>query len=95
MPIIVSDERGRITLGKDVIDKYGKEFYVVRAPKEVVLIPVAKDPVKDLQELGKHAGIDRYTIRELKEIARKEAEKESAKNLQRPQKLKRRAKRRK
>lgn len=77
----MADERGRIIFGTKFLDKYGKKFAVVGTPKEIVLIPIAKDSLAELRRLGKEAGIDRYTLTELKRIAREEAEKEALSNL--------------
>ena len=77
MKTISADERGRIILGTKFLHKYGKKFAVVGTPKEIVLIPIAKDPVAELTKIGRESGIDKYTIAELKKIARDEAEKEA------------------
>lgn len=76
MKTTLADERGRIVLGTKFLHKYGKKFAVVGTPKEIVLVPIAKDPIAELKKLGKEAGIDKYTLAELKKIATKEAEKE-------------------
>jgi len=66
---IECDDRGRILLPKDVRDRYGKEFVLVKAPDEVVLIPVPKDPLKTLQEEGKKLP-KHMSVIELKKMAR-------------------------
>lgn len=71
-----ADERGRITLGSKVVDKFGRKFAIVTTARDVVLVPIAEDPLAELQRLGKEAGIDRYTLKELRQMAREEAEKE-------------------
>ena len=76
MKTILADERGRITLGTGLLDKYGNKFAVVDAEKEIVLVPVAKDPLLELRSIGKKAGIDKYTLAELKKMAREQAKKE-------------------
>lgn len=77
MKTVLADNRGRIVLGTKLLHKYGKKFAVVGTPKEIVLVPIAKDPVAELTRLGKEAGIDKYTLAELKKMAREEAEKEA------------------
>ena len=77
MKTVLADDRGRIVLGTKILHKYGKKFAVVGTPKEIVLVPIPKDPVADLRRLGKESGIDKYTLAELKKIAREEAEKEA------------------
>ncbi|MBI2653608.1 AbrB/MazE/SpoVT family DNA-binding domain-containing protein [Candidatus Woesearchaeota archaeon] len=77
MKTVLADNRGRIVLGTKFLDRYGRKFAVVGTPKEIVLIPIAKDPLAELRKLGKEAGIDKYTLAELKKMAREEAEKEA------------------
>lgn len=77
------DERGRITLGLKMVDKHGDKFAVISHGKEIVLVPIPKDPLAELRRLGKEAGIDRYTIKELREMALQDAEKEAMKSVRR------------
>ena len=81
MKTVFADDRGRIILGTKFLHKYGKKFAVISAPKEIVLVPIAKEPLARLKEIGKEAGIDKYTLKELKAMAREEAEKEITKNV--------------
>ena len=75
MPVVECDERGRLVVPKDVREKYGNAFYVVKGLGKVVLIPVAKDPLKDLEELGEK--LPELSVKEIKERARKRALKEA------------------
>lgn len=77
MKTALADERGRIVFGTKFLHKYGKKFAVIGTPKEIVLVPIAKDPVAELTKIGREAGIDKYTLTELKKIAREEAEREA------------------
>lgn len=45
-----------------------------------------KDPIAELAKIGKKAGIDKYSIKELRQIAREEAEKEALSYLQKMKK---------
>lgn len=83
MKATLADERGRITLGAKVVERYGKKFAVVETPRDVVLVPISKDPLAELRRLGKEVGIDRYTIKELRRMALEEAEKEAMTNVRR------------
>ena len=82
----MADERGRITLGSKIMERYGKKFAVVETERDIVLVPIAQDPLKELQKIGKEAGIDKYTIKELREMALEEAEKEVGRKLERVRK---------
>ena len=75
MKTVLADTRGRIVLGTKLLHKYGKKFAVVGTPKEIVLVPIAKEPLKELARLGKASGIDNYTISELRRMAGEEARK--------------------
>ncbi|HZX44249.1 MAG TPA: AbrB/MazE/SpoVT family DNA-binding domain-containing protein [Candidatus Nanoarchaeia archaeon] len=77
MKTVSADERGRITLGSDMLDRYGKKFIVIAAEKEIVLVPIAEDPLGELKKIGKSAGIDSFTFKELKRMAKEEASKEA------------------
>jgi hypothetical protein len=83
MRSLMADERGRITLGAKIIEEYGKRFAVVRHRKDIVLVPLPEDPLATLRKLWKGAGIDKYSAKELKKMAREEAEKEAVSNVRR------------
>ena len=81
MKAALVDERGRITLGSKIVDRFGRRFAIVTTARDIVLVPIAKDPLAELQRLGKEAGIDKYTLKELKEMTREEAQKEISKHV--------------
>lgn len=83
MKTVLADDRGRIVLGTKILHKYGKKFAVIGTPKEIVLVPIAKDPLSELKRISKESGIDEYTISELRKIAKQDASKEalSSKNV--------------
>ena len=76
MRTALADHRGRITLGAKVLKEFGRRFAVVTAGEEVVLVPIPKDPLAELKRIGKKAGIDKYTLKELRRMAREESEQE-------------------
>ena len=47
------DSKHRITFPKDIVDKYGTVFAIVRLRDEVLLKPLPKDPLKALQKEGR------------------------------------------
>ena len=51
--ISVLDSKRRITFSKDIVDKYGTSFAIVRLRDEVLLKPIPKDPLKALQKEGR------------------------------------------
>ncbi|MBI1971673.1 MAG: AbrB/MazE/SpoVT family DNA-binding domain-containing protein [Candidatus Aenigmarchaeota archaeon] len=90
--VAVCDERGRITIGKEATDKLGRKFHVVVMPREIVLIPVSKDPLKELAAMGKKIP-NHLKLEDLKKIAEEEAYKEAAGNWERLQKLNKKSRR--
>ncbi|MBI4016391.1 MAG: AbrB family transcriptional regulator [Candidatus Aenigmarchaeota archaeon] len=74
--VISCDDRGRVLLPQEVRKQYGNEFHLVRTRDELLLIPVSKNPIRELAELGRKAGIARLSLSRLKEEIRKQAEKE-------------------
>ena len=47
------DSKRRITFPKDIAEKYGSAFVIVRLRDEVLLKPMTRNPVKALQKEGK------------------------------------------
>ena len=68
------DEEGRIRLGPGVRQRYGRRFFVVEAPGELVLLPVAEDPLKDLQEIGR--SLKGLSVEDLKRRIDEQAQRE-------------------
>ncbi len=83
MKTVLADKRGRIVLGTKLLHRYGRKFAIVSTQKEIVLVPISKNPVDELTRLSKEAGIDKFTLAELKKMAREEAEKEAFSNVRR------------
>ncbi|HUY70400.1 MAG TPA: hypothetical protein VMV00_02425 [Candidatus Baltobacteraceae bacterium] len=81
MAILKIDERCRVTIGKKAVARYGKRFWMLDTPDGIVLVPVPKDPIKELEALGKRSGIGRYTMEEVKKIIEAEAKKEALRGL--------------
>jgi len=44
------DDRGRLYLPKDVREKYGDRYRIVRLKSGIKLVPVADDPLEALRE---------------------------------------------
>lgn len=61
------DDRGRLTLPKDLRDRYGDSYRIVDVHGGIKLIPVADDPLKALRE--EFADVDK-TADELRGEAR-------------------------
>ncbi len=71
--IIRCDSKGRIYLAEEIRSFYGRKFVIVKAPKELILLPVPEDPVKDLEDIGQK--LPAKSIEHLKEKILKRARK--------------------
>jgi len=70
MSDITLDDRGRLTLPKEIRERYGDRYHVVQLPDGVKLVPVADDPLEALRE--EFADIE-ASAEELREEAREAA----------------------
>ncbi|AEA46524.1 AbrB/MazE/SpoVT family DNA-binding domain-containing protein [Archaeoglobus veneficus] len=51
--LIKVDSRGRLYIPKKIRGKLGNEVYLVEMDDGIVIIPKPRDPVKELEEIGK------------------------------------------
>jgi bifunctional DNA-binding transcriptional regulator/antitoxin component of YhaV-PrlF toxin-antitoxin module len=73
------DERGRLYLPKEVRERYGERFRIVRLHDGIKLLPVPDDPVEDLAEALEP--IKEATPADLSEAAEEEAMREITDDL--------------
>ena len=64
------DDRGRLTLPKELRERYGDRYHIVELHDGIKLIPVAEEPLEALRE--EFTDVDR-TAEELREEAREAA----------------------
>ncbi|WP_306059353.1 AbrB/MazE/SpoVT family DNA-binding domain-containing protein [Natronococcus wangiae] len=64
------DDRGRLTLPKEVRERYGERYHIVQLHDGIKLVPVADDPLDALRD--EFADIDK-SADELREEARETA----------------------
>jgi bifunctional DNA-binding transcriptional regulator/antitoxin component of YhaV-PrlF toxin-antitoxin module len=64
------DDRGRLTLPKEIRERYGDRYHVVDVHDGIKLIPVADDPLDALRD--EFADVEK-TAEELREEARQAA----------------------
>ena len=50
MADVALDDRGRLTLPKEVRERYGDRYHIVQLPDGIKLIPVADDPLEGLRD---------------------------------------------
>lgn len=70
MADVTLDERGRLTLPKEIREQYGDRYRVVDLHDGVKLVPIAEDPLAALRE--EFADVD-ASVRELREETRNAA----------------------
>ena len=64
------DDRGRLTLPKEIRERYGDRYYIVELHDGIKLIPVADDPLSALRDEFEDV---KETAEELPEVAREAA----------------------
>ena len=64
------DDRGRLTLPKEIREQYGDRYHIVQIHDGIKLIPVAEDPLDALR--AEFEGVEK-TANDLREEAREEA----------------------
>lgn len=67
------DVRGRVVLPKDIRESYGDRFVLVKAPREIVLLPASKQALEDLKRMGKEANLQRFSPARLRQMAQEQA----------------------
>ena len=70
MSDITLDDRGRLTLPKEMRERYGDHYHIVQIHDGIKLIPVAEDPLDVLQD--EFVDVEK-TASELREEAREGA----------------------
>lgn len=66
MADVALDDRGRLTLPKEVRERYGERYHIVQLSDGIKLVPVADDPIEALRD--EFADVDR-SASELREAA--------------------------
>jgi bifunctional DNA-binding transcriptional regulator/antitoxin component of YhaV-PrlF toxin-antitoxin module len=64
------DDRGRLTIPKELRERYGDRYYVVELEDGIKLVPVAEEPLDALRD--EFEGVD-ASASELRERARESA----------------------
>lgn len=69
---VTTDDRGRVTIPKEVRERFGERYRLVELRDGIKLLPIPEDPVASLRDAGseefKEASMD-----ELREAARERA----------------------
>ena len=70
MSDVTLDDRGRLTLPKEMRERYGDRYRVVELHDGIKLVPIAEDPLSALRE--EFADVEK-SVEELREEAREAA----------------------
>jgi bifunctional DNA-binding transcriptional regulator/antitoxin component of YhaV-PrlF toxin-antitoxin module len=70
MTDVTLDDRGRLTLPKELRERYGERYHLVRLDDGIKLVPVADDPLAALRE--EFADVEK-TAEQLRDEAREAA----------------------
>lgn len=87
MAVLECDEKGRVVIPKEMRNELGVKFYAFKSLDEIILRPVPKNPLKELQILGKKLPKD-MSVLELKKKAQELAMKEILDEVKEREKLK-------
>ncbi|WP_175060146.1 AbrB/MazE/SpoVT family DNA-binding domain-containing protein [Thermococcus sp. 2319x1] len=58
------DSKGRLYIPKKMREKLTRDVYLVETPDGILIVPKPKDPIKELEKLGRN--LPNKTIEELK-----------------------------
>ncbi|MHC3437172.1 AbrB/MazE/SpoVT family DNA-binding domain-containing protein [Natrialbaceae archaeon A-gly3] len=67
---VTLDDRGRLTLPKEVRERYGENYHLVQLHDGIKLVPIAEDPLEALRD--EFEDVDKSAT-ELREETREEA----------------------
>jgi bifunctional DNA-binding transcriptional regulator/antitoxin component of YhaV-PrlF toxin-antitoxin module len=80
MTEVETDSRGRVTIPKDVRERYGERYRLVELRNSVRLVPVPKDPVGALRESASDE-LKQASMNELRESVGEEGRKQAEENV--------------
>ena len=75
-----TDQRGRVTIPKEVRDRYGEKFRLVELDSGIKLVPIPDDPLEELRAAASDE-LREATLEELEEAAREEAREQAGENV--------------
>lgn len=77
MHVVKADKKVRVCISKSTVKKYGDTFILLRSAREIILLPVPKDPIKEMRVLGQKAGVYKFSLEKLRKLIREETLKEA------------------
>lgn len=74
MTEITTDERGRVTIPKEIRDRHGERYRLVELDSGIKLVPIPEDPLAELRAAASD-DLREASLGELTEAARERARK--------------------
>ncbi|WP_276270991.1 AbrB/MazE/SpoVT family DNA-binding domain-containing protein [Haloarcula litorea] len=75
-----TDERGRVTIPKEIRDRYGEKFRLVELDSGIKLVPIPDDPVEALRAAASDE-LREASLEDLEEAAQEEAREQSVEQI--------------
>jgi bifunctional DNA-binding transcriptional regulator/antitoxin component of YhaV-PrlF toxin-antitoxin module len=75
-----TDERGRVTIPKEVRDRYGEKFRLVELDSGIKLVPIPDDPLEELRAAASDE-LREASLDDLEEAAREEAPEQASEHV--------------
>jgi len=75
-----TDKRGRVTIPKEVRDRYGKKFRLVELDSGIKLVPIPDDPLEELRAAASNE-LREAPLDDLEEAAREEAREQASEHV--------------
>ena len=75
-----TDERGRVTIPKEVRDRYGEKFRLVELDSGIKLLPIPDDPLAELRAAASDE-LREAALDDLEEAAREEAREQAGEHV--------------
>jgi bifunctional DNA-binding transcriptional regulator/antitoxin component of YhaV-PrlF toxin-antitoxin module len=75
-----TDERGRVTIPKEVRDRYGEKFRLVELDSGIKLVPIPDDPLEELRAAASDE-LREASLDDLEEAAREEAREQASEHV--------------
>ena len=77
---VQTDERGRVTIPKEVRDRYGDRFRLVELDSGIKLVPIPEDPLEELRGAASDE-LREASLHELQEAAQEEAREQAGEHV--------------
>jgi bifunctional DNA-binding transcriptional regulator/antitoxin component of YhaV-PrlF toxin-antitoxin module len=77
---VKADDRGRVTIPKDVRDRYGDQYRLVELDSGIKLVPIPEDPLEELRAAASDE-LREASLDTLEDAASEEAREEASEHV--------------